>query len=244
MVDKMEKKRTLKKAPIEQALIAVLVEPTQDFASLKQLPDLLQDKYPLSEPFYSKSVFIDAFNGDVKSQQGTHEGYNLFSQDRKKHISISTSNVVISDSAKYENGEHLITQYKEIWNAYTKHNKPEQLKRVGLRYINKFSMTISDADENLLIKPVINSKDDTLLLSGLSGQYAVRSDFYRANGNIAIAILPHPDDKLEITFDIDVFDQDITYVDFSSIEDTLNRLRNFKNKLFFDNILDATERFN
>jgi len=243
----MSKYDTLANPPIQQALIGVMVEPVQPFANLERIPPILSKKYPLCEPFHNKSVFINiAPEGDIKSQNihGTQQGYNLFSENRKKQINVSTLNVVMLDAAKYKNGEHLIKQYREIWNAYIKYTKPERLKRVGLRYINHFFMTPTEADKNLQIKPVINFEGKSkLLLAGLAGQYAVRSDLYRANGNLAISATPQPNGKLSITFDIDVFDQEIPYVDFASIEDTLNRLRDFKNQLFFDNITDARKRF-
>jgi uncharacterized protein (TIGR04255 family) len=244
----MKKNTNLKYAPIQQALIAVHVDSPQPLAKLEKIPEILNKKYPLCNPHNSQSIFLNiAAPGDIKSHsvQGAQEGYVLFSPDRKKEVFVSTLNIAIRDAAKYKDGEHLINQYKEVWNAYSKYNTPEQLKRVGLRYINNFFMTPAEANINLLIKPVVNHKGKgTLLLSGLAGQYAVRSDFYRANANLGIVISPQPNDKLNITFDIDVFDQDIPYVDFGSIKDTLDRLREFKNKIFFDNILDAGKRFN
>src|SRR5450756_1069121 len=216
----MEEYGALANPPIQQALIAVLVEPPQLLAKLGQIPSLLNKKYPVCEPINSRSVFLNMDAGDIKSVQGTQEGYALFSADRKKEITISTLNVAMRDGAKYKNGDHLINQYRDLWDAYVKHSKPTQLKRVGLRYVNQFFMTPSEAEKNLLIKPVVNFKGkSSLLLSGLMGQYAIRSDLYRANGNLVIVINPQPNDKLSITFDIDVFDHDIPYVDFMSIKD-------------------------
>ncbi|GEM_PF-6939370 len=246
----MKNYKNLKYPPIEQAIIAVVIESQQQFEVLDTISKTLETTYPVKHQLKRQSVFVDVAESNVRSQNW-QDGYALFSEDRKKEVNINLSSVAFKDADKYENFEHLTNQYADIWKEYLQGTTPEKLNRVGLRYVNSFFMTPEEIDTNLLIKPVINSigTDDNLLLSSLFGQYGVRSDLYRASGNIFIVINPQVDNNtlqntLQVTFDIDVFDENIPYVDFASIKDTLNRLRYFKNKLFFDNIVDAEIRFN
>jgi len=237
----MKKYSNLENAPIEQAIIAVDVEPSKQLEHLAGIVESLKGLYPTNQKVNRKSVFV---TDDNVTAQNFQEGYALNSDDKKKEVNINLSRIAFRDADKYIDFDNLISQYESIWNIYLQTGLPEKLSRIGLRYVNKFFMTPEDVESNLLIKPFINSGDDGMLLLGeLFAQYAVRSDLYKANGNVFIVTSPQVDGKLQITFDIDVFDQSIPYVDFNSIKDTLNRLRGFKNKLFFENILDAVTRF-
>ena len=237
---------TLKNAPIENAIVAVKINPLGDVSIIEKINATLFKEYPDQDKFTEQAInfHVNAAQPEKTSinQCQQHTGFILRSEDKAKEVNLLLGDVVLSTSHKYKDWEHLIGTYKTIWQAYEQVNKPDKLLRVGLRYINRFKMTPNEVSTVLGIKPVISTTTPTLL-QGVMGRYALQSEVFKSSAIVAVVVEPIEKDLLQVILDIDAFDTDIEYHDFESLTGTLERLRMLKNHLFFDNIPDAKERF-
>lgn len=232
----------LPNAPIKEVIIETRIEPSRPEKDLLPVKEELKKKYPDEKQSMTGTFFVNiSETGQEISSKQEKQGYILSAN--KKTIGIESKKFSFSDKSKYENGGKIISEYGEIWKAYTKDYTPKKINRIGLRYVNNFDIEMKDISK-INIRPIMGETQSKIVMGQMFMKFAVASpEEYKANGILSVAITPLEKEKLNIAFDIDVFDTDIDYRNIDSIIATLGRLRNFKNELFFANILDANERF-
>jgi len=232
----------LKNAPIKEVIIEVRIEPSRSEEELLVVKEQLKEKYPDEKQSMASEIFLNiSETGQEITSKQKKEGY-ILSSDRKT-VGIGNTKLSFSDKSKYENGDKIIQEYAYIWKEYIKDNTPDRLKRIGLRYVNNFDIEMKHISQ-INIRPIMGETQNTISMGQATMKFVVSSPAkYKAFGILSVDINPLKDEKLNIAFDIDVFDIDIDYMNIDSIIATLDRLRSFKNELFFANILDANERF-
>jgi len=135
----------------------------------------------------------------------------------------------------YESWELFQTEGKKYWELYTQIANPIKVTRISLRYINNIEapLPFNDFSEYILTNPAI--------APGLP--QSVNTFFMRLevpNPDIdAIAIitqtmkLPTNTNKLPLILDVDVIKQFDYGMNFKKMWDDFEKLRNYKNDIFF-----------
>ncbi len=234
----MEKRRLIN-APIVEAILGIkLGNPVSE----EHLNRVLEQEYfqNYSKRDQTREFRVD-FDASQKAVQSNHvnKGYRLTDVNNTNVVFIETDRLALSILPPYTSGDVLLTQYQNIWNRYIEGCNLQNLADIGLRYVNKFEINISDFEENVKLNPQfsIGRINDTPK-SSLT-RIASSSQKYKAESLIHFVVTPVEHDKYSIILDIDTHEFNIDYRSFDSVSDTWTRLRDYKNEIFFSILPNA-----
>lgn len=249
MTDDKRTPQKLDNPPIKEAVIGVGIS---CFSSNDEIEDFynntdLHNDYPNK---LSRKKILFSFNNEGHRIGQQEEGYML--QKENEELFVEKSRITLIDRNEYLSFDILLKKYQKIWNSFEKFisnkNKIFKVNDVALRYMNRFELpNPTKLKEQFLILPSIKLQDfdneDIGILDEYLGSYSLQSDRYKSSGNIQVLIKPTINNTVEIIFDIDVHDVDNLPQDFNGIKNTLFRLKEFKNSIFFANIPNAKNLF-
>lgn len=233
---------TLTNAPITEAIVDIQCKLPKGLQvdQFKAIGESISGEYPIEKVMHLHQAKIDVNDSEQKvTTHGKINGYRYESTDGKKIVQLRDNGFTYSRLKPYVDWNDIRDGALSIWNLYLDLVKPELINRIALRYINNLNapLPMSDFKEYLTCPPEVPE--------GLP--QSVISFFYRV-------VIPHSDrritavisqafeaqvefkDKLPIILDIDVFK--ITTDGFleDDIVTILEKLRNFKNQIFFSSI--------
>jgi uncharacterized protein (TIGR04255 family) len=237
---------TFKDAPIREAVLEIAVDPQEGL----QIEDLLQFPKHVRDRF-SRTVQRMEFKGGVKlgaeisllpSEQKA-VGYQLHADEEKKVIQSRMDGFAFSKLKPYESWEAFRSEARALWGDYVEIVKPMNIKRISLRYINRIELPLPmrDFSDYILTNPQI-APGLPQALSGLFMRLEIPEPTVDATG-IVILVLDKPKqpEKLPLIFDIDVF-RKISYPeDTDAIWAEFEKLRGFKNRIFFKSLTEKTK---
>jgi uncharacterized protein (TIGR04255 family) len=135
-------------------------------------------------------------------------------------------------------------QADAAWNIYLRVFAPEKIGRVALRYLDRIELPLpfSDLKEYLRTYPELAPAIDIGLSSFLM-RLVLPNPEIPAVGRITQAIEPVQADRgiIPLVFDVDVSRAGEFPLDEKLIRETLERLRDFKNQLFFESITEKAK---
>ena len=145
----------------------------------------------------------------------------------------------------YETWERFRDEARRLWGKYREVTSPE-ITRVALRYINKmeFPLPVKDFGNYLAAPPTVPAGLSQGVSSFLT-RVVIHEPEIGAAGIITQALeqIINPN-VLTIILDIDVFKQKSEGITEEEAWQTLEKLRHFKNKIFFESITEkARELF-
>ena len=239
--------RYLKNAPLTEALIDIRVglpsvfDP-KDFLSLS---NDISDKYTKSEP---RQLFTAAFGVEAgkpftqaTENKGIH-GYICKSEDGKDVVQFRIDGFTFSRLYPYSEWETVLSEAKRLWGLYSMKCSPELITRIAVRYINRLDLPlpIKDFADYLTAPPLVPDS----LPQGVS-QFLTRVVIHDADltANIVQTMKSITKaDNIGVILDIDVFKLKEKGFEESSIWPEFEKLRDFKNRIFFDSITEKTAR--
>jgi uncharacterized protein (TIGR04255 family) len=246
----MARQRHLNNAPIFEAIIDFRVKLVPDFdvTVFKQLKETLRLDYP-KDPEESRE-FITALQFRNKELQQILEdkglrGYFFKSGDDKNVAQFRRDGFTFSRLRPYTEWETVRAEAKRLWEMYSAKASPEPVTRIAVRYINQLSipLPIHDFADYLTAPPAIPK---TLPLQDMS-QFMTRVVVCDAATDIQANIIQAlqkgaKSDEVTIILDIDVYSQPVGGFEESEIWPTFDKLRELKNRIFFDSITEETAR--
>lgn len=207
----------------------------------------VQSRFPQKETLSRDDVKIQHSDsegkpGPVVDAKRTFAGYRLIGDAGRKILSVTVDGFGFSVLPPYDKWSTFRDEARELWGIYKSICTPTQIKRIAVRYINRFDFPY----------PKIELTDYLKLYPEAPSSYFVRSYFMQLQ-------LPQPDidamavinqtsapptskSSCAIIFDIDLFGEKII-VDAkndTAAWDYLERLRDRKNSIFEDCITDKT----
>ena len=239
--------RHLKNAPLTEALVDIRVSlpsifDPKDFLSLS---NDISDKYTKSKP---RQLFTAAFGVETgkpftqpTENKGIH-GYICKSEDEKDVVQFRIDGFTFSRLNPYSEWETVLSEAKRLWGLYSIKCLPELITRIAVRYINRLDLPlpIKDFADYLTAPPLVPDS----LPQGVS-QFLTRVVIHDADttANIIQAMKSSPKaDHVGVILDIDVFKLKETGFEESSIWPEFEKLRDFKNRIFFESITEKTAR--
>lgn len=239
----MARQRHLSKAPIREAVIDIRVNPTVPFETIGGLRDQLKEKFPATENM-SRRTFGFEFGGSEFKTSSVDKGpwgVKLTSGDGKHIVQLRLDGFTFSRLPQYLTWEDMRTEAAAIWKNYVESVRPEKVTRVALRYINmmNFPLPIADFKEYLTAPPEVPNALPQAVASFFSRVVIVDN----ANGTAAVvtqALEAVVEGKASVILDIDAFKEFEVSGDSDSVWETIEILRNFKNRIFFESITERT----
>ena len=239
--------RHLKNAPLTEALIDIRVSlpsifDSKDFLSLS---NDISEKYTKSEP---RQLFTAAFGVEAgkpftqaTESKGIH-GYICKSEDGKDVVQFRIDGFTFSRLNPYSEWETVLSEAKRLWGLYSIKCLPELITRIAVRYINRLDLPlpIKDFADYLTAPPLVPDS----LPQGVS-QFLTRVVIHDADitANIVQTMKSSPKaDHIGVILDIDVFNMEKDGFEESSIWPEFEKLRDFKNRIFFESITEKTAR--
>jgi uncharacterized protein (TIGR04255 family) len=232
-------------APITEALldIKVQIEKGVTLNDLKIFHTAIKERFPeITEQRLFHASFKIGKDPTYIPGQERALGYLLRSQQDKKVVQYRFDGFTFNKLKPYENWSALKSEAMELWEPYLEQIKPIKIVRIALRYINRIEIPLSmkHFNEYILTNPEIAPN-----LPKIS-HFLMRIEL--PNNEIpATAIItqtmekPTKSQKVPLIFDIDVFYRDEYEKDMKEVWNGFEKLRNFKNDIFFNSITDKTK---
>ncbi len=240
----MAKYAHLSRAPITEALIDIRIKLREDLTvdKLNEIYKSISSQYPERREhrqFQSRFELKDSEPSQAVVEIDKVDGYLYTSADKKQIVQARLDGFTFSRLKPYENWEQLRDEAKRLWKIYQEATSPE-ITRVALRYINKFDIPqpFKDFSDYLAAAPIVPSA----LPQGLSS-FLTRVVMPEPSID-AIAIVTQAFEQtvdpnfVPIVFDIDVFRQTPSGMNEDEAWKLIEKLRDFKNKIFFESITE------
>jgi uncharacterized protein (TIGR04255 family) len=235
------------KAAITEALIDIRVNPAEEISweedsILNLFRENLGSNYPVVDPIlnFTGSFEVGSTVG-IKGEQNFN-GYLFRSTDEKYVFQAQPGGFTLSHLKPYESWELFISEVRKVWQIYLSVVHPKQIKRIAVRYINRFDLprSMKDFNEYLSIYPELPLQIDT----GLSSYFMQLQLPQKEIGGMLIineAIVPPPSDEfISVLLDLDLFCEVDILVENDEIWVKLQEMRVVKNKIFESCITDNT----
>lgn len=238
----------LKNAPITEALIDIRVRIKEDFSVERflLLYDAIVDKYPQKKARHKWEGRFEFKKGEtpISASTETVDGYIFTSADGKQLCQARIDGFTFNKLKPYDKWETFRDEALRLWQLYKGVISPE-ITRVALRFINKIDIplspqTVLDFDDYLTAGPNVPKG----LPQGI-GSFLTRIVIHDPDID-AVTIITQAFEQIvdpkfvPIIFDIDVFKQREVMSEEEAWR-TLEKLRHFKNKIFFESITEKAK---
>lgn len=238
----------LKNAPITEALIDIQIKITKDFDVDRFLTiyDSISNQYPEKKTRHHWEGKLEFKTGGspISDSKETVDGYLFTSANGQQIFQARINGFTFNWLKPYEKWETFRDEALRLWKLYRDLITPE-ITRVALRFINKIEIpllpeTFLDFDDYLTAGPIV-PKELPQGLSSFLTRVVFQEPEIGANAFITQVFeqIDNPE-NLPIILDIDVFKQKELITEEEAWQ-TLEALRNFKNKIFFASITEKTK---
>lgn len=238
----------LRNAPITEALIDIRIK-IKDSFDVKLFESLYQgisNQYPEKKERHKwEGRFeLKKAEGPISSGTQTIDGYIFTSKDGKQVFQARNDGFTFNRLRPYDKWETFRDEAFRLWKLYSNLVSPE-IVRVALRYINKFDIPLfpqpmRDFNEYLTAAPIV-PKELPQGVSSFLTRVVINDPEIDAVAIITQAFEQIVDPKfIPIILDIDAFKQKEVIAEEDAWQ-TLEKLRDFKNKVFFASITDKTK---
>lgn len=240
----MAQYRHLKNAPINEALIDLRVKLPEDKRKvdlLEKMHDQIKDRFPEKKQQIEHRLEFHSGPPTTEKKTTDHVGYRFASEDGLWVVQATINGFTLSRLKPYETWENLRDEAKQIWRIYEDILSPEAVTRVATRFINKIEIPGPniDFDDYLTAAPVI-PKALSQIMMGFFSRVVVPDEKSKSVGIITQNFEPGINPQvIPILLDIDVFKEKLFEIQ-DPIWDTIDCLREVKNRIFFDSITEKT----
>ena len=243
----MGKYTVFPKAPITEALLDIRVElPTEvSLAKLETVHDLVKERFPVKGqriPFQA-DIKVSPEGVQIESPPSSGpDGYVFRSPNGGKIVQARLDGFTFNKLKPYEKWEMFRDEAHELWNVYFRTAKPIRITRIALRYINRIEipLPLKDLKEYILTTPEIAPKLPQALTHFFMRLVIPNPDI-DATAIITQTIEPPIANRLPLIFDIDVFREIVYMGNKTEMWDEFEKLRQFKNDIFFDSLTEKAK---
>ena len=250
IIDTNEQFTHLSAAPIVEAVIDIRAQ-----SSLKLEETLTREyieshlgnyTFQNSQQEFSHQV---TFGKDAPPQQTTisaWKGVRFKSDDGKYIAQFNRDGVVCSRLAPYQDWELFFGENLNLWQLFLELAKPEEINRLGLRFINRIELPLGDGHFENYISPTPQPPHGIELpYIGFLYQETLAVPGHPYAINLIRTIQPPQDNAgAAIIIDIDVFTLDGVEFEKNRIRGMFEEMRWLKNKTFFGSVTEyALEAF-
>ncbi len=229
----------LKNAPIIEAIIDIHVKLSSNFdvTRIDSIYNSISANYPERQEL---RIIESHFNrGSVTVSAPKLMGYRYTSSDKKQIFQARVDGFTFSRLKPYIKWDHIRDEARRLWELYRNITSPEAITRVAVRYINNLNipMPIKDFSEYLTAPPTVPDALPQGVTSFLN-RVIIHEPLLDAYAIITQAMDQVIGDVAPVILDIDVFVLRPEGIEENQAWEILEKLRDFKNKIFFSSITE------
>ena len=241
----MARIRHLSRAPIKEAIIDIQVVLPKAISTedLDRGASVFKTDYPIKNELKQGKfdIRLDQEQALSTNLEQKHTGFRYSSSDNTQVVQFRLNGFTFSRLEPYQTWSEMKQEAMRLWDIYVDTATPVKISRVATRYINvmRIPLPIVEFSDVLTASPQI--PDD--LPQGVSSFFSrVVSQNHEINATaIVIQAFDTTDNNYApIMLDIDVFANSEFAAEESGHWDCLDKLRGYKNDIFFKNITEAT----
>jgi uncharacterized protein (TIGR04255 family) len=237
----LEQYPILSKAPITEALIDIRVKLPDSFDIRKlDLYEKINEEYATRQEIRRFETKFEIKDGQPLSDITVIKGgYRYTSIDNLYVFQSRIDGFTLSRLEPYETWERLRREGRKLWHLYGEICSPT-IVRIALRYINKIMipLPIRDFGDYFTAPPTVSEK----LPQGVTSFFnrvVIHEPTIGANAIITTSMEPvSKPDLVPIILDIDVFKIKPEGFDEEAMWESLDRIRDFKNRIFYNSITE------
>jgi uncharacterized protein (TIGR04255 family) len=238
----------LKHAPIVEAMIDLRVDRADGLTldGLLSVHARIERDYPVQKTRRIASSRLDLSDAaqPVATADSRIDAYRFETRDGQRVLQAQMDGFTFSQLKPYEDWTTFRDEAKRLWRTYVAIAKPDRVKRVGLRFINRIELPTPTGklDDWLLTRP--NLADGMPLISDLFMRVVFPLQALNAFAVITEAVdrSDEPTGTFPIILDIDVFREGVFSPTDEEIWAVLDQFRTKKNSLFFKSITQRTRK--
>lgn len=166
-------------------------------------------------------------------------GYVYFTTDQKEKLSLSETDITYTSEKPYEGWMVFKEKVLKILSTLSVMLDNVTIRRTSIRFINQFKFD-DFSDPTLYFNSQIASTGDGMLFPLMKYGFRLTYDIEEGVYSIVNQNAEHLPDKFVYIFDIDVLNRNNLLFELNTIDDTLESLRDIKNRIFFGNVTDKT----
>lgn len=204
----------------------------------------LRKEFPIRKDNYSSEINFPGSRIPLGISQitGTSKtkivGYTYLSQDQKKKIELNEGSFTYIDEHPYKDWNFFVENISKYLDILKPIFDNLIINRISIRFINRFAIddfnnpldyfktTISASEQDAVPYPVGKYSFNMSIPIDENTYSIVKQDFDKIS------------DKVNYIFDIDVLTRCNLIFDFDIIVESLSKLREIKNRIFFGNVTD------
>ncbi len=232
----------LKNAPITEAAIEFRYQDkVTEFQTLESVYSVFEKDFPEKKIIHRGKVDVTFRKDKPVALQAEDMGPEVIifsSADQKKIIQLKRDSFSFSWVGKYSKWEEFSSKALELWNKADKILKREALIRTGSRFINNLNIPQNVELKEIIVNSPTLPKGTSFEMAGFLNQMTLYDDNNSVSAVVCLGLdrneIKEP--KLPVIFDIDVFSLDIIPNENTKINENLNKLRVFKNSIFFNSL--------
>lgn len=238
----------LSNAPITEALIDIRVKIKEDFdvERFQTLHKAISGQYPDKKARHRWEGRFEFKKGGETVSSGSEmiDGYIFTSADQHQVFQTRIDGFTFNRLKPYDKWDTFRDEAKRLWKLYSNLVSPE-ISRVALRFINKFDIPLSpqsvlNFSEYLTAAPIVPEGLPQGVNSFLT-RVVIQDPEMDAAAIILQAFEQIIDPRfLPVILDIDVFKKKESISEQEAWQ-SLERLRHFKNDIFFRSITEKTK---
>ncbi len=240
--------RHLRNAPITEAIFDFRVKARagfrgEEFAPLRSQLALRFPKMEDRRGLQTTFAVVEGKSLPPVVQDLGMQGYFFKSEDDKTIAQFRVDGFTFNRLHPYTSWQELFPSVIELWRLYSATARPEVITRLAVRYINRipFPPGPVNLETYLRTAPVI-PPELPQHLSGFLTRVTIHDPDVNIAAHVAQALEAGASGQPAVIFDIDAFKQGEFATDDPAIEETFNRLRDFKNLIFFNSLTEETLR--
>lgn len=224
------------KAPIVEAVIDLRVTVPDEITvhAFDQLKLELMQEFPTQGDFFVAAAQYQINESPISSVVREHTGFRFESADKRKVLIVSTQSFTFSQLAPYDSWDTFRTEARDYWDRYKAVARPTRISRLGVRYINRIDLPISNRLHAYLklfptVPAIPNRASLGFFMQLQVPQPDIESMLIINEGRVEA---PNPE-TFSILLDIDLFRDGAWDIhDEESVWDFFEQLRARKNEVF------------
>jgi uncharacterized protein (TIGR04255 family) len=203
----------------------------------------VRDHYPHIKEQTEYQFHFRAGTSHEQRTVATPVGYRISSEDEKRVIQATSNGFTFSWLKPYETWEALHDEAQRLWTIYEELVQPELITRVATRYINQIDLPRQQGnfDDYFTVSPQIPSSLPQSIY-GFFSRIIISDEQKELYSTVIQSFEPAGmPNIISVILDIDAY-KAYEFAQSSDAWSTLNRLRRFKNRIFFESLTETTVR--
>ncbi|MGA2404854.1 MAG: TIGR04255 family protein [Syntrophobacteraceae bacterium] len=212
-------------------------------SDLEKLQDIAGDTFPEKE-----GRFLFSGSAEISSGQQRHsitssskiDGFRFRSPMQGKVVQSRLDGFAFNKLKPYESWPIFSSEARKLWEGYCQITSPKSIRGISLRYINRIDLSLPiQMEEWFTTRPELGPKIPYMINSFLM-RMEIANDKIRANGIVTETVQLLTDERAAIILDIEVKKKADILPPFKELWTISEKLRDFKNMIFFNSITDKT----